>query len=252
MTTPSPNAPADLIETVASMVSPSLFRMIPRGTKRPRGEGETTGKYRHADREEYRERARGKAREIIEIVSPSGGLLPVVDSHGFTTLHEPDEDGNPGDLVASVWRDDYLSAFRIPLPSSAEAASPAGEGATETDRIIEGLKDAAPFHRADGEMLDFDILGAGVARDAAALIAWYRDTKAEVVKSLEKCRARAALAPTASPELAGVALVKEAIRQIDDTLKGDLKGRTHDVYQRGERAGMQEARRFLAALAGRG
>ena len=58
----------DLREQVAAIISPSLFRMIPRGTKRPRGEGETTGKYRHADREEFRERARAKADLILALV----------------------------------------------------------------------------------------------------------------------------------------------------------------------------------------
>jgi len=39
------------------------------------------------------------------------GLIPVIDDKGFTTLHEPNEDGEAGDLVASVWRDDWLPRF---------------------------------------------------------------------------------------------------------------------------------------------
>jgi hypothetical protein len=35
-------------------------------------------------------------------------LIVVQDDKGFITLHEPNEDGEPGDLVASVWRDDWL------------------------------------------------------------------------------------------------------------------------------------------------
>ncbi len=38
-------------------------------------------------------------------------LIVVTDAKGFVTLHEPDEDGNAGDLVASVWRDDWLPAL---------------------------------------------------------------------------------------------------------------------------------------------
>lgn len=38
-------------------------------------------------------------------------LIVVTDSKGFVSLHEPDEEGNPGDLVASVWRDDWVSAL---------------------------------------------------------------------------------------------------------------------------------------------
>ena len=40
-------------------------------------------------------------------------LLVNRDDKGYVTLHEPDEDGNPGDVVASVWRDDWLDALRI-------------------------------------------------------------------------------------------------------------------------------------------
>ncbi len=43
-------------------------------------------------------------------------LIRVTDDKGFLTLHEPDEDGNAGDLVASVWRDDWLA--RLTAPSS--------------------------------------------------------------------------------------------------------------------------------------
>ncbi|QEH81154.1 hypothetical protein EIK56_24950 [Sphingomonas sp. C8-2] len=39
-------------------------------------------------------------------------LIQVTDEKGFVTLHEPDEDGNAGDLVFSVWRDDWLSVLR--------------------------------------------------------------------------------------------------------------------------------------------
>jgi hypothetical protein len=38
-------------------------------------------------------------------------LIVVTDPKGFITLHEPDEDSKPGDLVASVWRDDWLDRF---------------------------------------------------------------------------------------------------------------------------------------------
>jgi len=62
---------AGLREEIATIISPSLFRMIPRGTKRPRGAGETTGKYRHADREEFRERARAKADQILALINGS-------------------------------------------------------------------------------------------------------------------------------------------------------------------------------------
>ncbi len=40
-------------------------------------------------------------------------LLVHRDDKGYVTLHEPDEDGMPGDLVASVWRDDWLEALRV-------------------------------------------------------------------------------------------------------------------------------------------
>jgi hypothetical protein len=40
-------------------------------------------------------------------------LLVQTDDKGYVTLHEPDEDGNPGDLVASVWRDDWLESLRV-------------------------------------------------------------------------------------------------------------------------------------------
>lgn len=35
-------------------------------------------------------------------------LIVVTDGKGFVTLHEPNEEGNAGDLVASVWRHDWL------------------------------------------------------------------------------------------------------------------------------------------------
>ena len=38
-------------------------------------------------------------------------LIVVTDDKGFITLHEPNEDGDPGDIVASVWRDDWLDAL---------------------------------------------------------------------------------------------------------------------------------------------
>lgn len=38
-------------------------------------------------------------------------LIVVTDPKGFVTLHEPNEDGNAGDLVASIWRDDWLPAL---------------------------------------------------------------------------------------------------------------------------------------------
>lgn len=46
-------------------------------------------------------------------------LLVHRDDKGYVTLHEPDEDGNPGDVVASVWRDDWLDALRIAKRSGA-------------------------------------------------------------------------------------------------------------------------------------
>lgn len=45
------------------------------------------------------------------VVDATGRLLIVTDDKGFVTLHEPNEDGEPGDLVASVWRDDWLPAL---------------------------------------------------------------------------------------------------------------------------------------------
>jgi|GEM_PF-1622544 len=45
-------------------------------------------------------------------------LIRVVDDSGFTTLHEPDEDGGAGDLVASVWRGDYLPRLAVELSPS--------------------------------------------------------------------------------------------------------------------------------------
>jgi hypothetical protein len=47
-------------------------------------------------------------------------LIRVIDAKGYVTLHEPDEDGNPGDLVASVWRDDWIA----PLVSATHSPAP--------------------------------------------------------------------------------------------------------------------------------
>jgi len=44
-------------------------------------------------------------------------LIVVTDDKGFVTLHEPNEDGEAGDLVASVWRDDWLPAFAAGTPA---------------------------------------------------------------------------------------------------------------------------------------
>jgi len=58
----------DLVEAVATVIAPSAFRLIERGKLRPRGPGWTTGRYRYAERELARERAREKARAIIEMM----------------------------------------------------------------------------------------------------------------------------------------------------------------------------------------
>lgn len=42
-------------------------------------------------------------------------LLVVRDDKGFVTLHEPNEDGAPDDIVASIWREDYLGTFLTAL-----------------------------------------------------------------------------------------------------------------------------------------
>lgn len=49
-------------------------------------------------------------------ITPADELLIVTDDKGFVTLHEPNEDGEPGDLVASVWRGDYLPLLTRPSP----------------------------------------------------------------------------------------------------------------------------------------
>ncbi len=48
-------------------------------------------------------------------------LIVVTDDKGFITLHEPNEDGEAGDLVASVWRDDWLATLR-PSPDAIREA----------------------------------------------------------------------------------------------------------------------------------
>lgn len=45
-----------------------------------------------------------------------GSLIVVRCEKGFVTLHEPDEDGNAGDVIASVWRDDWLLSLQAARP----------------------------------------------------------------------------------------------------------------------------------------
>jgi len=101
-------------------------------------------------------------------------LLRVTDAKGFITLHEPDEDGNPGDLVASVWRDDWLDRLTATPPAS-DAAVPAGER-TDADLLRLIAKDherLAPnaYHSADTLRQIADRIAAApkVASDTGAI-----------------------------------------------------------------------------------
>lgn len=47
------------------------------------------------------------------LINQEAHLLVQTDDKGYVTLHEPDEDGKPGDVVASVWRDDWLDPLRL-------------------------------------------------------------------------------------------------------------------------------------------
>nr|WP_047169426.1 hypothetical protein [Sphingomonas sp. Y57] len=77
-------------------------------------------------------------------------LIQVTDEKGFVTLHEPDEDGNAGDLVFSVWRDDWLSVLRP----------------TDTAREVEGRALQAVFDRFDKWRIAISYRRPSAQRDA--------------------------------------------------------------------------------------
>ena len=68
-----------------------------------------------------------QAAEMLAAVLPASPLLPVVDDKGYITLHAPDEDGKPGDIVFSTWGDDWPAYLAGPPPVATATVVDAGE-----------------------------------------------------------------------------------------------------------------------------
>lgn len=94
-----------------------------------------------------------RARAVVAAgAAPARGtLIPVTDAKGFITLHEPDEDGKPGDLVASVWRDDWLAALSASPAPSGQGVS--GEVATLIRHATEAAEQAEKHGNTAGVWL---------------------------------------------------------------------------------------------------
>lgn len=60
--------------------------------------------------------ADGTGEDLKLAIEVPGSLIVVRCEKGFVTLHEPDEDGNAGDVIASVWRDDWLLSLQAARP----------------------------------------------------------------------------------------------------------------------------------------
>lgn len=69
-----------------------------------------------SDRDIMRAFTDATGQDLTPAVVTPDSLIVQRDDKGYITLHEPDEDGKAGDLIASVWRDDWLPSLQAAKP----------------------------------------------------------------------------------------------------------------------------------------